>query len=137
MKTIQERLRDGADICYARNIQLDYARVVTEAADRIDTLEAEVTTMQDHITEITSEEHSIPELRQELFDQLEEKRKCYFAVSQYQKANQNLLEQVAALAADKDVLLGHMATIRNCTNDPAISMLTNLVLERMAQEGGK
>ena len=42
MTTLQERLRDGADICYARNIQLDYARVVTEAADRIDALENEM-----------------------------------------------------------------------------------------------
>ena len=42
MKTIQERLRDGADTCHARNIQLDYARVATKAADRIDALEAEV-----------------------------------------------------------------------------------------------
>ena len=41
-KSLQERLRDGADICYARNIQLDYARVATEAADRIDALEAQV-----------------------------------------------------------------------------------------------
>ena len=41
------------------------------------------------------------------------------------------------LAAEKEVLLGHMTTIRNVTNDPAISMLTNVVLERMAQGGGK
>jgi len=39
------------------------------------------------------------------------------------------------LAADKEVLLGHMATIRNVTNDPAIAMLANLVLERMTQGG--
>lgn len=49
----------------------------------------------------------------------------------------HLMEQVAELAADKEVLLGHMATIRNVTNDPAISMLTNVVLERMAHGGGK
>ena len=42
MKTIQERLRDGAETCHARNIQLDYARIATKAADRIDALEAEV-----------------------------------------------------------------------------------------------
>jgi len=39
------------------------------------------------------------------------------------------------LADDKEVLLGHMVTIRNVTNDPAISMLANVVLERMAQKG--
>ena len=41
------------------------------------------------------------------------------------------------LMADKEVLLGLMATIRDCTNDPAISRLAHLVLERMAQGGGK
>ena len=40
MKKIQERLRDGAETCHARNIQLDYARIATKAADRIDALEA-------------------------------------------------------------------------------------------------
>ena len=41
-QSLQARLRDGADICHARNIQLDYAKVAEEAADRIDALEAEI-----------------------------------------------------------------------------------------------
>ena len=41
------------------------------------------------------------------------------------------------LAAEKEVLLNHMTTIRNCTTSPAIASLTRVVLERMAQGGGK
>ena len=41
------------------------------------------------------------------------------------------------LAADKEVLLGHMTTIRNVTNDPAIASLADVVLERMAPGGMK
>lgn len=103
MKTIQERMRDGADICHARNIQLDYARVVTEAADRIDAIEAEVA----------------------------EYRKCADDQAMKHKVERD------GLMADKEVLLGHMETIRNCTNDPAIASLTNVVIERMAHGGGK
>ena len=97
--TLQERLRDGADICHARNIQLDYARVATEAADRIDDLTAK----------------------------LDQYRTEYFAA----------LRERDELAADKEVLLNHMTTIRNCTTSPAIASLTRVVIERMAQGGGK
>ena len=41
-KSLQERLRDGADICHARKIYTDFAGIAEEAADRIDTLENEM-----------------------------------------------------------------------------------------------
>jgi hypothetical protein len=40
MTPLQTRLRDTADLCHARNINPDWARLATEAADRIDELEA-------------------------------------------------------------------------------------------------
>jgi chromosome segregation ATPase len=109
---------------------MDHKSLVGEAADHIDALEAKLETateaaatyrkammeltvmlnesaakvdaLEDRISDLTSEEHSIPELRQELIDQLEEKRKCYFAVSQYQKANDNLIKERDALTKDAE-----------------------------------
>ena len=41
-RSLQERLRDGADICHARKIYTDFAGIAEEAADHIDKLEAEI-----------------------------------------------------------------------------------------------
>ena len=58
-------------------------------------------------------------------------------LDQYRTEYFQALRERDELAADKEVLLGHMATIRNVTNDPAISNLAKVVLERMAPGGGK
>jgi hypothetical protein len=44
MTTIQDNLRLGASISRERNLNLDYAKIADEAADRIDALETEVLT---------------------------------------------------------------------------------------------
>jgi len=49
--------------------------------------------LQDQITELTSEEHSIPELRNQLQEAYEEKRKCYFAVRQQALTIKNLVKE--------------------------------------------
>ena len=120
MKTIQERLRDGADICHARKIYTDFAGIAEEAADRIDLLE-------------------------ELNAQLREQNNAVDAACAYLERQIDALEAEVEslqlrnqeLAADKEVLLGNMATIRNVTNDPAIASLADVVLERMAPGGMK
>ena len=53
--------------------------------------------LQDQITELTSEEHSIPELRSQLQEAFAEKQKCYFAVSQQALAITNLVKERDAL----------------------------------------
>jgi chromosome segregation ATPase len=63
-------------------------------------LMAEVERLSAVITELTSEEHSVPELRQMLGEAFEEKQKCYFAVSQYEKANTNLLWERGQLRSE-------------------------------------
>jgi uncharacterized coiled-coil protein SlyX len=78
--TLVERLRDGADICHARNSSLDFAKVATEAADRIEALEARPMNLQkvidglnDKIAEleaIVQRQQSKDELPQALKDAL-------------------------------------------------------------------
>lgn len=58
--------------------------------------------LEDHIVELTSEEHSIPELRNQLQNEFEEKRKCYFTISQLQKASTNLVKERDALTLGVD-----------------------------------
>ena len=119
-KSLQERLRDGADICHARKIYTDFAGIAEEAADRIDLLE-------------------------ELNAQLREQNNAVDAACAYLERQIDALEAEVEslqlrnqeLAADKEVLLGNMATIRNVTNDPAIASLADVVLERMAPGGMK
>ena len=86
------------------------SRTTLEAADRIDALEAK-----------------LDQYRTEYFQTLRER-------DALRANNKELLDQRFALMDDKAVLLGHMETIRNCTNDPAISNLAKVVLERMAKE---
>jgi DNA repair exonuclease SbcCD ATPase subunit len=73
------------------------------------------TALEDKITELTSEEHSLPELRQMLDENYEEKKKCYFAISQYQKANKNLIEELKAANEDlvkhRELMLTHLAVV--------------------------
>jgi len=59
----------------------------------VEALTKERDDLQDRITELTSEEHSIPELRNQLQEAYEEKRKCYFAVSQQAKTIKNLIKE--------------------------------------------
>jgi chaperonin cofactor prefoldin len=78
--------------------------IYREAADALEALQAEVERLENRIEDLTSEEHSIPELRQQIHESFEEKRKCYFAVSQYEKANANLRTERDALQAKLDAI---------------------------------
>jgi uncharacterized protein (DUF3084 family) len=75
-----------------------------------DTLRVQIEALQVRYDDVTSEEHSIPELRKQLWDAFDEKQKCYAAVSRYQIANKNLIEERDALQAQVEAL---SAALRN------------------------
>jgi len=93
------------------------SRTTLEAADRIDLDAARIDTLAKVVDRLQTER--------------DEYRKCADDQAMKHKVERD------ELIADKEVLLGHMVTIRNCTNDPAIASLTSVVLERMAQKGEK
>ena len=151
--TLQERLRQGA-------VNGGYPTIVpllTQAADKIDTLESKSknlrTTMMAAAVEIA--EHWDDHCDAEGYGPINLLRRLeggYPAEYGYDAQTVVRLEsridaleaeveslqlRNQELAADKEVLLGHMVTIRNCANDPAISNLANVVLERMAPGGMK
>ena len=72
---------------------------LAESADLLQSQAERIAELEDRITELTSEEHSIPELRQMLDDSYAEKQKCYFALSQHQLAHTNLLTERDTLRA--------------------------------------
>lgn len=120
--TLQELLRSvGKDYDFHDNA------LVYKAADRIDLDASHIATLAKVVDKLQTERD---ELRVQYSDALGQ-------ISHLDAKQGVLRAQVAALADDKEVLLGHMTTIRHCTNDPSIAILTRLVLERMAQGGGK
>lgn len=207
--TIQKRLRDGASIARDRRINLDYATVATEAADRIDLLEelnSQLREQNDAVdaacadleaanrdlvagkftdvavsfaSEYIGIEGGVAPLLIEMFaaqfkeSHAENYLEMRFTSSQILPSEQFVVRvqkvagktphalrleaeqqrdeyrQAADEAAmkhkverdelmnDKEVLLNHMATLRNVTKEPQVSLLTRLVIERMAQGGGK
>lgn len=69
-----------------------------------DTLQAQVEALQVRYDDVTSKEHSIPELRKQLWGAFDEKQKCYAAVNRYQIANQSLIDERDALQAQVEAL---------------------------------
>lgn len=65
----------------------------TPPSSQIIWLEQRVRELEAKIEDLVSVEHSVPELRNQLQDAFADKQKCHFAVSQYQKANHNLLKE--------------------------------------------
>ena len=128
MTTLQERLRDGARIASGRGIYLDYVAIAREAADRIDALQELNAQLREQNNSVDSACAYLERQIDALEAEVAEYRKCADDAAMKHKVERD------ALMNDKEVLLGHMTTIRNVTNDPAIAMLTNLVLERMAKE---
>ena len=100
-KSLQERLRDGADICHARKIYTDFAGIAEEAADRIDTLEelnAQLREQNDAVDAACAYlERQIDALEAEVA----EYRKCADDQAMaYKVERDGLMEQVAALTKD-------------------------------------
>lgn len=62
-------------------------------------LRAKLEQLEVRYDEVVSEEHSTAELRAQLWEAFDEKKKCYFAVEQYQKANSNLIAERDELRA--------------------------------------
>jgi cell division protein FtsB len=91
----------------------------SDAADAIQELQAERDGLIDRIDDLTSEEHSIPELRQQLHDSFLEKQRCYFAVSQYQTANDNLRAERDELNQDYSAKCAELDIVSKAADDAA------------------
>ena len=87
--------------------------VTDEAADKIDALEAK-----------------IDQYRVDLFEALKERDEYRTAADKMAAAHK---VERDTLMADIDVLLCHLATISNITNDQAVICLARVVLERMGR----
>lgn len=80
------------------------AKVLAELAEAITTRFAAI---EERIDDLSSSEHGVVELRQMLHEAYEEKQKCYFAISQFQTANTNLLANKKRLTALLDEVLSN------------------------------
>ena len=133
-KSLQERLRNSVG-------EDDLQVCMDEAADRIDLDASHIATLAKVVDKLQTERDVLRANNKELLDQrfalMDQVAALQEKLDQYRTEYFQTLRERDELAADKEVLLGHMATLRNITKEPQVSLLTRLVLERMAPGGMK